>query len=244
MHKYASTTPESRELVAELEFVWDQIKSNSMSTTSSSPLDQQLPSSSLLGLPPSQSPHQQQMHPSYASLGPGRAKESAGGGLQVLRPVSDGDGASEDEDGGKALEGPRRRLSIESCADDAIDDPTGGSLAQSRDYDVRNRKWRKRIEQALVKMTTEIAALREQLEARGVGRRGGNRKMGARLWMWTVSIVVATLRHLLFDATVVALLLLWVGKGDERVNSAVGVLAQALQERIRRLGWTGVKKRL
>lgn len=242
MHKYASTTPESRELVAELEFVWDQIKSNSLSTTSSSPLDQPLPSSSLL-LPPSQSPHQQRTHPSYASLGPGRAKEGAGGDLQLLRPVSDGDGASEDEDAGKAFEGDRRRLSIGSRPDEAIGDPTGGGLSQSRDYDVRNRKWRKRIEQALVKMTTEIAALREQLEARGVGQ-GGNRKMGTRLWMWTVSIMFTTLRHLIFDATVVGLLVLWVGKGDERVNSAIGVLAQVLQDRVRRLGWNGVKKRL
>ena len=28
MHVYASSTPEARELVAELEFVWDQVKSN------------------------------------------------------------------------------------------------------------------------------------------------------------------------------------------------------------------------
>lgn len=92
-------------------------------------------------------------------------------------------------------------------------------------------------------MTTEIAALREQLEAKGVGR-GGNRKMGARLGMWMVSIVAATLRHLVFDAMIVGLLVLWVGKGDERVNSAVGVLAQVLRDRVRRLGWKGVRKRL
>ncbi|MCJ1268972.1 hypothetical protein MMC22_008860, partial [Lobaria immixta] len=224
MHKYASTTPESRELVAELEFVWDQIKSNSISSTSSSPEDQNVPSSSLLGLPPSQSGHQRRTQPSYASLGPGRAKEVTGGDLRVLRPVSGGDEASEDEDAGEAFEGGRR-LSIESRPDDAI-----GGLSQSRDYDVRNRKWRKRIEQALVKMTTEIAALREQLEAKGVGR-GGTRKFGARLWMWMVSIVVATLRHLIFDAMVVGLLLLWVGKEDERVNGAIGVLVRVLRDR-------------
>lgn len=160
----------------------------------------------------------------------------------MLRPVSDGDGASEDEDAGKAFEGGRRRLSIESRPDDAMGDPTAGGLSQSRNYDVRNRKWRKRIEQALMKMTAEIAALREQLEAKGVSR-GGNRKMGARLWMWMVSIVVATLRHLVFDAMVVGLLVLWVGKRDERVNSAVGMLAQVLRDRIRRLGWKGVRKR-
>lgn len=161
----------------------------------------------------------------------------------MLRPVSDGDGASEDEDAGEEFEGARRKLSIESRPDDAIGDPTTGGLSQSRDYDVRNRKWRKRIEQALVKMTIEIAALREQLEAKGVSR-GGNRKMGARMWMWMVSIVVATLRHLIFDAMVVGLLVLWVGKGDERVNNAVGVLVQVLRDRAQRLGRKGVTKRL
>ncbi|TDZ74518.1 Autophagy-related protein 37 [Colletotrichum trifolii] len=36
MHKYA-TTPDAKELVAELEFVWNQIKNNSPSSTESSP---------------------------------------------------------------------------------------------------------------------------------------------------------------------------------------------------------------
>lgn len=161
----------------------------------------------------------------------------------MLRPISDGDRASEDEEAGEGSEGARRRFSIESRPDNAVGDPTAGGLSQSRDYDVRNRKWRKQIEHALVKMTTEIAALREQLEAKGVGR-GGNRKMGARLWMWMVSIVVATLRHLILDAIMVGLLVLWLGKGDERVNSAVGLLAQVLRDRVRSLGRKGVRKRL
>ncbi|PLN84296.1 hypothetical protein BDW42DRAFT_183649 [Aspergillus taichungensis] len=37
MHQYASQTPEACELVAELEFVWDQIKSNTPPSTASSP---------------------------------------------------------------------------------------------------------------------------------------------------------------------------------------------------------------
>lgn len=133
MHKYASTTPESRELVDELEFVWDQIKSNSISSTNSSPLDQQMPSFSLLGLPRSQSRRQQRTHPSYASIGTGRTKEDAGGDLRVLRPVSDGDEASEDEEAGDAFGGVRMGLSIESRHDEAIGDPTAGGLSQSRD---------------------------------------------------------------------------------------------------------------
>ena len=56
MHKYASPSPDSRELVAELEFVWDQVKSNVPSSSSSSPL-QPLDT---LGL---------HMPPSYPALG-------------------------------------------------------------------------------------------------------------------------------------------------------------------------------
>ncbi|KAH9217283.1 acyl CoA binding protein-like protein [Leptodontidium sp. 2 PMI_412] len=37
MHKYASTTADARALVDELEFVWDQIKNNSASSSGSSP---------------------------------------------------------------------------------------------------------------------------------------------------------------------------------------------------------------
>ena len=161
----------------------------------------------------------------------------------MLGPVSGGDETSEYDEAGEDFEGARRRLSIESRPDDAIGDPNPGGLSESRDYEVRNRKWRKRIEQALVKMTTEIAALREQLEAKGVGR-GTNRKMGARLWLWMVSIMVVTLRHLIFDAMVVGLLLLWVGNGDERVNRGVGILAEVLRDKVRRLGWKGVRKRM
>lgn len=36
MHQYASSTPEGRELVAELEFVWNQVKANSNNTSSES----------------------------------------------------------------------------------------------------------------------------------------------------------------------------------------------------------------
>lgn len=56
MHKYAITLTEARELVSELEFVWDQIKSNSASSSSSSPGQ----------LARSQG---QQMPPSHASIG-------------------------------------------------------------------------------------------------------------------------------------------------------------------------------
>ena len=245
MHKYASTTPESRELVAELEFVWDQIKSNSVASTTSSPLGGQADrSSSLLGLPPSQSHRQQQMHPSYASIGPGTAKEdtAGGAGLRMLRPVSDGDGDSEENETGDQANGACQTYFLDSRPDDAVGDPDAGAPSQSRDYEVRNRKWRKRIERTLMKMTIEIAALREQLEAKGHGARG--RKMGTRMWMWMVSFALAAVKHLVIDALLVGLWMFWVGKGDERMRSAIGVFISVLKERIRKLAWKAFGTRL
>lgn len=62
MHAYASTTSEARELVAELEFVWDQIKSNPASLSSSVSPDH-------LGLSSSQAKWGPQQKRSYTDLG-------------------------------------------------------------------------------------------------------------------------------------------------------------------------------
>lgn len=221
MHKYATTTPEARELVAELEFVWDQIKSNTASSSSSSP--GQLTRS-----------HQQMMKPSYASLGQsGKGKderEGGGGGvgLRVLRPVSDGD-EGEDEEGEEYEE-----------ARHAPFDEDKGAVAgatQGRDLDARNRKWRKRIEQALVKLTTEVAALREQVEAKRIGE--GKRRNG--MWAWMCWLVWIAVRHLVVDLALLGLLLVWARrKGDRRVEQGLELLLGYVRERVRKARVPGV----
>lgn len=95
MHKNASTTPESRELVAELEFVWDRIKSNyNSSALSSSSIPQD--NSSALPLPRSQRQQQQQkqhrprIQTNSIEAEPGRRVENnigTGGELQNLSPT-------------------------------------------------------------------------------------------------------------------------------------------------------------
>ncbi|KAA6409814.1 MAG: hypothetical protein FRX48_06426 [Lasallia pustulata] len=119
MQQYASTTPSARSLVADLEFVWDQIKPRSASS------------------PP---------HPRPAPAGPAsEASSSSSADLATaLRPADPA---------------PARRLD-----------------------ELRSRKWRARMEQALLRLATEVAALREQLEAERVGRR--RRREG--LWAWTL----------------------------------------------------------
>ncbi|KAK4694989.1 hypothetical protein P7C71_g2691, partial [Lecanoromycetidae sp. Uapishka_2] len=212
MHKYATTTPEARELVAELEFVWDQIKSNTASSSSSSP--GQLARR-----------NQQMMNPSYASLGQeGKERDEGGGGaagLRVLRPVSDGD---EEED--------EEREEYEEARNAQFDDD-GGAVAgasQGRDLDVRNRKWRKRIEQALVKMTTELAALREQVEAKRIGE--NKRRNG--MWAWMCWLVWIAVRHLVVDVAILGVLLVWVRrKGNRRVEQGLELLLGYVRERVR-----------
>ena len=219
MHKYATTTTEARELVAELEFVWDQIKSNSGSSSSSSPGR----------LARSQA---QQLHQSYVSIGgpsgSGRADEGGGGeGLRMLRPVSDGE---EEDDEGEEFE--------ETRGGPFDDDEAFMAVAgQPRDLDVRNRKWRKKIEQALVKMTTEVAALREQMEAKRI--RDGRRRNG--LWAWMTWLVWVSVRHVLVDLALLGLLVAWARrKGDLRVEQGLDLLVQYLRQRTRKIRLPGV----
>ena len=215
MHKYATTTTEARELVAELEFVWDQIKSNSASSSSTSPGQ----------LPRSQG---QQIYPRYASIGgpsgSGRAVEGGGGGggLRMLRPVSNGD--TEDDEGEEFEE--TRGVPFD---DEEVVMAVAG---QSRDLDVWNRKWRKKIEHALVKMTTEIAALRELIESKRT--RDGRRRKG--IWVWMTWLVWVTVRHFFVDLGLLGLVVAWARrKGDRRVEQGLDLLLQYFRHGTRKI---------
>lgn len=173
MHKYASSTPEARELVAELEFVWDQVKANSDASGSGNSSGQ-----------------------SY-----GRSEEERKGdeALRVLRPASQEDGEEEEEDDGNMR------------ADEGFEDTTAPRTTNRASLD--NLQWRRRIESSLVKITAEIAALREQMEAKRVFSSQGGKRRGMGAWMlWLVWV---TIRHLLVDAVVVGCVVLWVRRGDE-----------------------------
>ena len=210
MHKYATTTTEARELVADLVFVWDQIKSNPPSSSSSS-LGQKV------------NRRRRQILPSYAGpSGPSGIQfsdENGGEELRMLRPVSDAD---EEDDGGEVFEETRG-----GSFDD--EDAIVAAAGQSRDLDIRNRKWRKKIERALVKITTEIAALREQIEAKRIG--DGRRRNGLWAFLWI------TVRHVFVDLALLALLVAWARrKGDRRVEQGLDLLVQYLRQRTRKVG--------
>jgi hypothetical protein len=84
--------------------------------------------------------------------------------------------------------------------------------------DKKTKRWRRTVEQALVKMTAEIAALREQIatgrEYQGRRRRSFGRWLGWLMW--------AVVRHFLVDVVVLGIVLLWLRKRkDRRVEDLV-----------------------
>ncbi|KAH8723556.1 acyl CoA binding protein-domain-containing protein [Phaeosphaeriaceae sp. PMI808] len=220
MHKFASPSPDSRELVAELEFVWDQVKSNVPSSSSSSPMQ----TLSQMGL------HMQNNH---AYLGASRRSQSRSWArghdrddhndneegdddddhaLQIKSPMSQSEEDLEEDEAEidrqefvdaqdsqynpnleptptnnpdlltsshppppttrQIPETPTPAPRLRSILPESIPIPQFPSTAAPRatpapqHESAADKKWRARIEQALQKMTAEVAALREQLEAR------------------------------------------------------------------------------
>lgn len=295
MHRYASSTPEARELVSELEFVWDQIKYNASSSSSSSPMN-------AVGVPPLS------RHPdsSYGSIGdrlagsadtydrPNLRAENNGhdSRLRVLSPVSqpeeeeyyrrrrrrstneaDEQVPDEDEDE-EEEEYEEARDSLYEEAEQASTNTDTGTGTDRTDEDrshsrrhrhhtrtnvdndsnhhsqsnshsnshsishsprdshspihPKDSRWRRRVEQALTKMTAEIAAVREQMEARTVARR---RRSG--IWAWLKWILWTVVRQILWDLALLGVLLIWMRmRGDRRVEDRL------------RTGWSEVKARL
>jgi hypothetical protein len=92
------------------------------------------------------------------------------------------------------------------------------SPLQGRGEVHHNHKWRRRVEQALTKMTAEVAALREQIEM----RRTHNARKQRSLWAWVLWMFWAVVKHIVFDAVLLGLLLLWMRRRrDRRLEQAV-----------------------
>ena len=250
MHKYASSSPDSRELVAELEFVWDQVKSNVPSSESSSPM--RMLSQGVMPAPPTYSSHLGQS--SQAGMADGDDKP-----LQMKSPMSQSEEELEEEeaeidqeeefvdapdsqynptseDAGVQTDfqnlirqnpipistpTPARR--IRSILPQPIPMPnfTGRRAKEGLNESPTDQKWRKRVEQALVKMTAEVAALREQLEARRLFSHSPHYRFFRGIWR----IFWSGMKHIIIDALIVGLVLLWLRrKKNERLEGAMRVL--------------------
>ncbi|KAH9882712.1 hypothetical protein J1614_000077 [Plenodomus biglobosus] len=230
MHKYASPSPDSRELVAELEFVWDQVKSNVPSSSSSSPLQ----TLSQVGLHMSQSYPQPLGQSGRASMDRRPSSQNSNGDdndnddndrpLRVKSPMSQSEeDAGEEEaevDGDEFVDAPDSQYDRNFDEDAGVQTDYQNILRRQHQQKQQpshppkiqttptpapkmktilpnpipiptftpnspqtsvpppqppkdaphqstpDQKWRKRIETSLIKLTAEVAALREQLEAR------------------------------------------------------------------------------
>ena len=120
--------------------------------------------------------------------------------MRVLSPMSQND--EEERDSAQRLE--------YNNEDDDYDGP-GKS-------DKKTKRWRRSVEQALVKMTAEIAALREQIST-GREWQGKKSRSPGRWIAWFLWLVI---RHALLDTLVLGVLLLWLRKRkDKRVEDLV-----------------------
>ena len=96
----------------------------------------------------------------------------------------------------------------------------------------RNHKWRRRVEQALAKVTAEVAALREQIETRRAHK--ARKRRSLRAWiLWTLWFVF---KHIIFDALLLGVLLLWMrGRRDRALEQALKMVFRSVRESLRRV---------
>ena len=173
---------DARELVAELEFVWDQIKNNSASSGHSRSSNG--------------SPNQ------YNDTQPGyirrfeQPRSGNDGPMRVLSPMSQDDIESQ------------KQYNDQDGAEEEGDDFEEDAQKMSKG----TKKWRKSIEQGLVKMTAEMAALREQI-ATGREYRGQRRRTLGAWASWFAWIFV---KHCMIDVLVLGFLLLWLRRKKDR----------------------------
>lgn len=233
MHEYASATPEARELVAELEFVWDQIRNNSN------------PSDSSAGSPLQAHEHAHGAYPGLASSNAAGFGDGAGLGggegsrqpMRVLSPVSQGEAEDVDEEKGEGevfVDAPVSQYGdqygeqeeegqeegvAQDTYDGAVDDRP--SIDRPRRPSTREMNWRRRVGGALVKMTAEVAALREQLESRSyVAQRRRHSLLG-----WILRLSWFFVKAVVFDVFMLWMVILWLRrKKDRRLEGAVRVL--------------------
>lgn len=242
MHRYASPTPEARELISELEFVWDQIKFNTSSSSSSPP--------QALGFPPSS-------HMSYENIGDrlSRAEYDRAGirdpgrdsRLRVLSPVSqpedrfsrenygsdsemeqnEGDGEEEEEEE-EFQEARNSPYEEEGPSDESTQHQIENGETER---DILNRRWRRRVEGALTKMTAEVAAMREQMETRS----NFNRRRSS-IWAWLKWLVWVAIRQLCWDIAILGTVLIYLRfRGETPLRMNMKSLWLEVKQRLSRI---------
>jgi len=291
MHKYASPSPDSRELVAELEFVWDQVKSNVPSSSSSSPLrtldhiqsgysQHELGQSGRAAMGMKNTLEHDRSKRNNNNIPREEGKEESLAPMRVKSPMSKSEESLEEEEANidreVFVDAPDSQYNPTSYPDDEpnledaavqtdlqqlmraepipIQTPTPAprnrgmavlgkpiqmpipgfgttpaAAASGKDAlkdNAADQKWKKRVEQSLMKMTAEVAALREQLEARRLFAHSAHYRLFRGIWRW----VSACVRHIAVDMFILGLVLLWMRrKKDRRLEAALRmVLSEAV----------------
>jgi hypothetical protein len=120
---------------------------------------------------------------------------------------------------------------FEDEGDQNYDEEDQGDSLQRRG-EVRNRKWRQRIETALVRMTAEMAALREQVES----RRSLPKQRRKGIFGWFAWIFWKVLQHMAIDLVILGLFMYLVrGRGDRRLEDAGQAVINLIKEQVQRM---------
>ncbi|KAI9799533.1 MAG: hypothetical protein M1825_004459 [Sarcosagium campestre] len=188
MHKYASTTPDARELVSELEFVWEQIKSNAATSASAA------------SSPPGAMADNEELasKPSILSR-------------QIPLPKPDDDENDDDDDDDD------RPASVSTAEIDLSLDPlTRDAVLQdrkTRQSRIGRTLAHLAVEVAAIRRQLERTTPR-YLSRRGARRRGG----WLAVWEWVSWVVATAVRHLLVDALLFAVLaIIWARRRRRRL---------------------------
>lgn len=176
-----SSTRDALELVGELEFVWNQIKSNSHSSTSSSPKG----NSSFV------EPRRFQQ-PQSGTEGP----------MKVLSPMSEDDAAE------------HRYRDMEENEGDG-------------DYVKKGDRWSRKVERALMRLSAEVAALREQITTGREWKAKKEKSIPAR----ASRLLLLVAKHFAIDIFILALVLIWMRKRkDRRLEDQVRAILRIMRE--------------
>ncbi|CAK7264991.1 hypothetical protein SEPCBS119000_001283 [Sporothrix epigloea] len=289
MHTYA-TTPTASELVAELEFVWNQIKDNNSPNSSGL-----LRKETLSGIPAS--PRQDEYYDTRDYLDRDRDQRhdqrsrahgrdtaheqihrrtslsltaSDGGPMKILSPMSeedeverenrmrliteeletaasaddDDDFEEEEEENGDEAATARRQRGLTTVHDGsraggetsktkaAAAAAAGRASTAGEPATSRSQRWSKMMERTMVKLTAEIAALREQIQSgRGFQSQRENRTVP-----WLGWLAWALFKHITVDIFVLAVVLLWMRRRkDRRLEDHVRGALLVIREYIRKI---------
>ena len=263
MKKYASGTREGKELVGELEFVWDQIKNNTSNSQTGSGSSED--SNGNGGTRPGRGGPRPILGGNTSSgmmhsfntgqpIGPPGSSRP----LRVLSPVSRGDGGdiSGREDG---EDDSNHNSPIDEDDDDNDDEYDEAPESPNDDPDNTQRPSRRRrnpphkdkrltrIERALSQLSTELAALREQLSSShsfhgsssffsSSRRRGSSSPTSLLHYLWRCVkwLLWTTIRQVMFQIFLLGCVVLWGRwRSDRRIEDWVRQRLKEVRERVR-----------